>query len=287
MTDLQVDPALRAFVADELLPGLDLDPELVLVHLRGPAGAVRRPDRRAARPPRRAAGADRRLAPGARRRATSRRWRPSSPRSATCCPPESPQINVSAGRPGDRRDRRPAAGGARHRAAVRAERRQRPVGLALRRALRHRRLPLDHELERGYDERRGAQVIAEADQLLDELFPLADGQPRRRHRLPRARTARSSSRRRAGAPAWPTPAQFAGYRAADGRRAAQAVLLRRNGLHVELTIDPEHRVGRQHHAGCRRRRCSSRRSPRSSTSRTRSPRSTAPDKAAPTAPGSA
>ena len=35
-------------------------------------------------------------------------------------------------------------------------------------------LPLDHELEpRGYDERRGAQVIAEADRLLDELFPLA------------------------------------------------------------------------------------------------------------------
>ena len=27
------------------------------------------------------------------------------------------------------------------------------------------------------------------------------------------------------------------------------MLLRRNGLHVELTIDPEHRVGRQHHAG--------------------------------------
>jgi malate synthase len=36
-------------------------------------------------------------------------------------------------------------------------------------------LPRDHELARGYDERRGAQVIAEADRLLDEFFPLAAG----------------------------------------------------------------------------------------------------------------
>src|SRR5918999_60331 len=36
-------------------------------------------------------------------------------------------------------------------------------------------LPLEHELAPGYDERRGAQVIAEADRLLDQHFPLADG----------------------------------------------------------------------------------------------------------------
>src|SRR6185437_8557623 len=35
-------------------------------------------------------------------------------------------------------------------------------------------LPTDHELARGYDERRGAQVIAEADRLLDAFFPLQD-----------------------------------------------------------------------------------------------------------------
>ena len=34
-------------------------------------------------------------------------------------------------------------------------------------------LPLEHELAPGYDERRGAQVIAEADRLLDQHFPLA------------------------------------------------------------------------------------------------------------------
>jgi malate synthase len=38
------------------------------------------------------------------------------------------------------------------------------------------------------------------------------------------------------------PGQLAGH-------TAGAILLRRNGLHVELTIDPEHRVGSQHHAG--------------------------------------
>jgi len=36
-------------------------------------------------------------------------------------------------------------------------------------------LPLDHELTPGYDERRGAQVFAESDRLLDRYFPLADG----------------------------------------------------------------------------------------------------------------
>ena len=54
-------------------------------------------------------------------------------------------------------------------------------------------LPLDHELARGYDERRGAQVIAEADRLLDAFFPLAEGshadvtayRVRRRARWPR------------------------------------------------------------------------------------------------------
>ena len=36
-------------------------------------------------------------------------------------------------------------------------------------------LPQDHDLAPGYDEQRGAQVIAAADELLDELFPLAEG----------------------------------------------------------------------------------------------------------------
>ncbi|GAY07824.1 malate synthase G [Pseudonocardia sp. N23] len=100
-------------------------------------------------------------------------------------------------------------------------------------------LPLDHELAKGYDEARGAQVIAEADRLLDELFPLADGS----HADVGAYTVTDGSL----APALADPAQFAGHR--GDAASPTAVLLRRNGLHVELTIDPESRVGRGHHAG--------------------------------------
>jgi malate synthase len=106
-------------------------------------------------------------------------------------------------------------------------------------------LPLDFELAKGYDERRGAQVIAEADRLLDELFPLASG----------SHADVTAYRVEDGAlvPALADPAQFAGHRlGSDGgggsAGAVEAILLRRNGLHAELTIDPEHQVGRQHHA---------------------------------------
>ncbi|MCE3553066.1 malate synthase G [Pseudonocardia sp. RS11V-5] len=107
-------------------------------------------------------------------------------------------------------------------------------------------LPLDHELAKGYDEKRGAQVIAAADELLDELFPLAQGSHA-------DVTGYSGSERGlvaftgSGETGLADAAQFAGFRAPDGEGRA-AVLLRRNGLHVELTIDPTHRVGRQHHA---------------------------------------
>ncbi|MFC4948972.1 malate synthase G [Pseudonocardia sp. GCM10023141] len=108
-------------------------------------------------------------------------------------------------------------------------------------ALPPREIDASHELARGYDEARGAQVIAEADRLLDELFPLALG----------------------------SHADASGYRVVDGALVVDTgdgeqtvadsgqfagsgdgvILLRRNGLHAELVIDPAHRVGRQHHAG--------------------------------------
>ena len=95
-------------------------------------------------------------------------------------------------------------------------------------------LPQDHELAGGYDEQRGAQVIAAADELLDELFPLAEGS--------HADVTEYRVENGALAPALADPAQFAG--SADG-----VILLRRHGLHVELVINPETRVGAQHHAG--------------------------------------
>jgi malate synthase len=105
-------------------------------------------------------------------------------------------------------------------------------------------LPLDHELAKGYDEQRGAQVIAAADELLDELFPLAQGG---HADVTAYRASAEGLTVEPGGARLADPSQFAGFRDldADGRGA---VLLRRNGLHVELTIDPGHRVGRQHHA---------------------------------------
>jgi malate synthase len=111
-------------------------------------------------------------------------------------------------------------------------------------------LPLDHELASGYDERRGAQVIEEADRLLDEFFPLSSGSHARatEYRVEGGRLVVASGTSESGLA---DPGQFAGHRPGPGGPddTVAAVLLRRHGLHAELTVDPEHRVGRQHHAG--------------------------------------
>ena len=110
-------------------------------------------------------------------------------------------------------------------------------------------LPLEHELAPGYDERRGAQVIAEADRLLDLYFPLADGSHAdvRAYLVPSPGelVAETSS----GSTGLADPAQLAGHRAGEDGDRPGAVLLRRHGLHLELTIDPSTEVGAQHHAG--------------------------------------
>lgn len=102
-------------------------------------------------------------------------------------------------------------------------------------------LPLNHELAPGYDERRGAQVIVEADRLLDELFPLAEASHAQVTQYEVTGGTLS-----AHTPSGPTgladPRQLAGHN-------ADAVLLSRHGLHVELRIDRDHPVGRSHHAG--------------------------------------
>jgi malate synthase len=77
-------------------------------------------------------------------------------------------------RPRDRRRPRAAAGRADHQRPLCAQRRERALGLALRRALRHRRhgqpAPAGR-LRRG----RGARVIARAKVFLDEAFPVDGG----------------------------------------------------------------------------------------------------------------
>lgn len=102
-------------------------------------------------------------------------------------------------------------------------------------------LAWDHEPARDYDRLRGAQVIAEADRLLDELFPLEAAS----HSDVTAYSAadgRLSAATASGPVELADPGQFAGY-------SDRSVLLVRHGLHVELVEDRDHPVGRDHHAG--------------------------------------
>jgi malate synthase len=110
-------------------------------------------------------------------------------------------------------------------------------------------LPLERELAPGYDEARGAQVIAEADRLLDRFFPLANGSHAdvRAYRVPSP--GELVAEMASGTTGLADPAQFAGHRPGDDGDRPGAVLLRRHGLHLELTIDPSTKVGAQHHAG--------------------------------------
>jgi malate synthase len=111
-------------------------------------------------------------------------------------------------------------------------------------------LPTEHQLAPGYDERRGAQVIAEADRLLDRFFPLAEGSHADvvAYRVPSP--GELAVETGSGTTGLADPAQFVGHRPGDGDAdRPAAVLLRRHGLHLELAIDPSTRVGSQHHAG--------------------------------------
>jgi len=79
----------------------------------------------------------------------------------------------------------------------------------------------------GYDAERGAAVIARAKTFLDEAVPLANGK---------------WADWQGGDLALADPAQLAGTR--DG-----GILLKHNGLHIELVIDPASAIGRTDPAG--------------------------------------
>ncbi|MEN9409985.1 MAG: hypothetical protein RL216_1959 [Pseudomonadota bacterium] len=92
---------------------------------------------------------------------------------------------------------------------------------------------------RDYDPARGARVIGWAKAFLDDVAPLAKGS--------HADVTRYAVKDGQLSPALRDPAQFAGFR---GRaEAPSAVLLRNNGLHLVLRIDPGHRIGADDPAG--------------------------------------
>ncbi len=90
-----------------------------------------------------------------------------------------------------------------------------------------------------YDPARGQRVIAWAKAFLDDVAPLAQG----------SHADVTAYRVVAGAlsPALKDPAQFAGYR--GDAAAPSAILLKNNGLHLVLRIDPLNRIGSVDKAG--------------------------------------
>ena len=115
-------------------------------------------------------------------------------------------------------------------------------------------------------------MIAFARDVLDQAAPLADGLARATPPATRSRTAQLVVTLQDGArPASPIPAQFVGYQGDAG--GAAAILLRHNGLHVEILIDRSHPIGKDDAGRHRRRgaRSGAVHDPR--PARTRSPRS--------------
>ena len=94
----------------------------------------------------------------------------------------------------------------------------------------------------GYDRGRGARVVARARVFLDEAFPIAGTS----HADARRYHVEGGALRVNDLPLV-EPGKFIGHR--GDPRAPEAVLLRNNGLHVELVFDRTHLIGARDQAG--------------------------------------
>ncbi|WP_340263098.1 malate synthase G [Sulfitobacter pontiacus] len=92
---------------------------------------------------------------------------------------------------------------------------------------------------KGYDADRGARVVAQAKAFLDDAAPLGSGS--------HADVTGYAVVDGALTPALKDPAQFVGYR--GDAAAPEAILLRNNGLHIEIRIDATHNIGKTDPAG--------------------------------------
>ncbi|HEY0419253.1 MAG TPA: malate synthase G, partial [Acetobacteraceae bacterium] len=102
------------------------------------------------------------------------------------------------------------------------------------------------ERGRGYNKLRGERVVARARALLDEAAPLASGS-HADSTLYRVDDGRLVVATAAGNTGLARPEQFVGY--AGDAAAPSAILLKHNGLHIELRIDRSHPIGREDPAG--------------------------------------
>lgn len=92
---------------------------------------------------------------------------------------------------------------------------------------------------KGYDADRGARVVARAKAFLDDAAPLASSS--------HADVTGYAVVDGALIPALKDRAQFVGYR--GDAAAPEAILLRNNGLHIEIRIDATHNIGKTDPAG--------------------------------------
>ena len=101
----------------------------------------------------------------------------------------------------------------------------------------------------GYNKVRGGRVIAFARDFLDASAPLASGSHRDATSYAVVNGALAVTLEDGSGSGLRAPPKFAGY--AGDAAAPSAVLLKNNGLHVEITIDRSHPVGRDDAAGVR------------------------------------
>lgn len=92
---------------------------------------------------------------------------------------------------------------------------------------------------KGYDAARGSRVIARAKALLDEAAPLASGS--------HADVTGYSIEGGALTPALAQPEKLVGWR--GDAASPEAILLKNNGLHIEIVIDRGHPIGKDDAAG--------------------------------------
>ena len=99
---------------------------------------------------------------------------------------------------------------------------------------------------KGYNPARGALVVARAKQVLDDAAPLATGSHTgaTAYRVQDGKLVIDTA---SGEAALREPAQFVGYRGDDGQPSA--ILLRNNGIHLEIVVDRAHAIGKTDPAG--------------------------------------
>ena len=102
-------------------------------------------------------------------------------------------------------------------------------------------------IDKGYNKIRGARVVAKAREVLDRAVPLASGSHRDAIHYQVATDGLSVTLKGDVATVLAQPSQLVGYRGDAGNPTA--VLLKHNGLHIEIVIDRSNPIGQDDAAG--------------------------------------